>query len=136
MRGAGRVIFAAVLLTIAGMLNIIYGIGALDEANVFVGDSRLVFDDLNTYGWVLLILGLFQLTGGFSLASGHLYGRLIGITAGSFGALFALASVNAGNPWWSLGIFFLCIYVVYGIFVFGDDVDDRRAAQGPPADRV
>ena len=134
MRGAGRVVFAAVLLMMAGTLNIIYGIGALDSANVFVGDSRLVFDDLNTYGWVLILLGLFQLTGGFSLASGHVYGRAIGIAAGSIGAFVALATVNQGNPWWSLGVFFLCIYVVHGILTFGEDVD--RVEQGPPAGRV
>ena len=32
MRGAGRVVFAAFLLIIVGMINIIYGIGALDDA--------------------------------------------------------------------------------------------------------
>ena len=34
MRGLGRAMFAAVLLLIAGTLNIIYGIGALDSANI------------------------------------------------------------------------------------------------------
>ncbi len=24
-------------------------------------------------------------------------------------------------PWWSLAIFFLCVYIVHGIFIFGDD---------------
>jgi hypothetical protein len=40
MRGAGRAAFAATLLLIAGVLNIIYGIGALDDANVFANDKR------------------------------------------------------------------------------------------------
>jgi hypothetical protein len=40
MRGAGRVIFAATLLLIVGTLNIIYGIGALDDANIFDNDKR------------------------------------------------------------------------------------------------
>ena len=40
MRGVGRTAFAAVLLVIAGTLNIIYGIGALDDANIFVNDKR------------------------------------------------------------------------------------------------
>jgi hypothetical protein len=40
MRGTGRVVFAATLLLIAGTLNIIYGIGALDDANIFVNDKR------------------------------------------------------------------------------------------------
>ena len=38
MRGAGRVVFTATLLLIVGTLNIIYGIGALDDANVLVND--------------------------------------------------------------------------------------------------
>ena len=125
MRGAGRVIFAATLLLIAGTLNIIYGIGALDNANIFVNDQRFIFTDLNTMGWVLIVLGLIQLTGGFSLMVGHGYGRVIGIIGGSLGAIGALLSIGGAYPWWSLGIFFLCIYVVHGIMVFGDD---ERAA--------
>ena len=41
MRGAGRVVFAATLLLIVGTLNIIYGIGALDDANIFVNDNEV-----------------------------------------------------------------------------------------------
>ena len=67
MRGAGRVVFAGVVLLIVGTINIIYGIGALDDANVFVNDKRFVLTNLNTLGWVLIILGVIQLTGGFSL---------------------------------------------------------------------
>jgi hypothetical protein len=63
--------FAAVLLLIVGTLNIVYGIGALDDANIFVNDKRFILDDLNTLGWVLIILGVIQLTGGFSLAAGN-----------------------------------------------------------------
>ena len=67
MRGTGRAIFAATLLLIVGTLNIIYGIGALDDANIFVNDKRYIFTNLNTMGWVLIVLGVIQLTGGFSL---------------------------------------------------------------------
>ena len=75
MRGAGRVVFAGFLLLIAGTINIIYGIGALDDARIFVNDTRFVLDDLNRMGWVLIILGVVQLTGGFSLIAGNTYGR-------------------------------------------------------------
>ena len=121
MRGTGRVVFAATLLLIAGVLNIIYGIGALDDANIFVNDKRYIFSDLNTLGWVLIVLGVIQLSGGFSLMAGNTYGRVIGIIGGSLGAIGALLSVGGAYPWWSLGIFFLCVYVVYGILVFGED---------------
>ena len=121
MRGTGRVIFAACLLLIVGLVNIVYGIGALDDANVMVNDTRLVFSNLSTYGWVLILLGLFQVTGGFSLMMGNAYGRVIGIIAGSLGALAALVAIGGAFPWWNLGVFFLCVYVVHGIMIFGED---------------
>jgi hypothetical protein len=121
MRGAGRVVFAAALLLIAGTLNLIYGIGALDDAKVFVGDQRFVFTNLNTLGWVLIILAVIQLAGGFSLMAGNTYGRVIGIIGGSLGAIGALLSVGGSYPWWSLAIFALCVYVVHGIVVYGEE---------------
>jgi hypothetical protein len=113
---------------IVGTTNIIYGIGALDDANIFVGDTRFVLDNLNTLGWVLIVLGVIQLTGGVSLMGGQPYGRVIGIVAGSLGAIGALLSIGEDHPWWSLGVFVLCVYVVHGIIVYGED--ERVGATG------
>ena len=126
MRGTGRATFAASLLLIAGTLNIVYGSGALDSATIFVHETRFIHDDLNTMGWVLIILGVIQLTGGFSLLAGNAYGRIIGIIGASLGALGAIFSIGGANPWWSLAVFFLCIYVIHGIFIYGDDTADLR----------
>jgi hypothetical protein len=126
MRGAGRATFAAVLLLIAGTLNIIYGIGALDKANIFVNDTRFIFTNLSTMGWVLIVLGVIQLTGGFSLWVGNTYGRVIGIVGASLGAIGALFSIGGQNPWWSLAVFALCVWILQGILVLGED--DRRPA--------
>jgi hypothetical protein len=121
MRGAGRTAFAAILLLIVGTLNIIYGIGALDDANIFTDDKRYIFTNLNTMGWVLIVVGLIQLTAGVSLMGGNAWGKVVGIAAGSIGAITALLSIGGAYPWWSLGIFFLSIYVVHGIIVYGED---------------
>jgi hypothetical protein len=126
MRGAGRAAFAATLLLIVGTINILYGIGALDDANVFVNDQRFILTNLNTLGWVLIVLGLIQLTAGFSLLAGNTYGRVIGIIGGSLGAIGALLSVGGAYPWWSLAVFALCVYVVHGIMVLGEE---QRAAR-------
>jgi hypothetical protein len=122
--------FAAIMLLIVGTLNVIYGIGAIAEAHIFVNDSRYVLTDLNVLGWVLIVLGVIQLTGGFSLMYGNVYGRVIGIIAGSIGAIGALLSIGGAYPWWSLGIFFLCCWIVYGIAVFGDEEEVSL----PPSD--
>jgi len=121
MRGAGRATFAAVLLLIAGTLNIVYGIGALDSANIYANDTRYIFTNLNTMGWVLIVLGVLQFTGGFSLLAGNAYGRVIGLTAASLGAIGALFSIGEGNPWWSLCVFALCVYIISGLAQLGED---------------
>jgi uncharacterized membrane protein SirB2 len=121
MRGAGRATFAAILLLIAGTLNIIYGIGALDKANIFTNDTRYIFTNLSTMGWVLIVLGVIQLTGGFSLMAGNAYGRVIGLVGAGLGAIGALLSIGGANPWWSLAIFALCVYIIHGIVVLGED---------------
>jgi hypothetical protein len=121
MRGAGRATFAAVLLLIAGTLNIIYGIGALGDANIFHNGQRYVFSNLNSLGWALLVLGVLQLTGGFSLMAGKTYGRVLGVIAAGLGAIGALLSISGPNPWWSLGVFALCVYILHGILVLGQD---------------
>jgi hypothetical protein len=68
-----------------------------------------------------------QLTAGLSLFAGNSYGRILGIISGSLGALAALLSIGGNNPWWSLAVFALCVYVVHGLMIFGED---ERAARG------
>jgi hypothetical protein len=72
-------------------------------------------------GWVLIVLGVLQFTGGFSLLSGNAYGRVIGLVAASLGAIGALFSIGDGNPWWSLCVFALCVYIISGIAQLGED---------------
>ena len=98
MRGAGRVVFVAILLLIVGTLNIIYGIGALADANFYANDTRYILTNLHTMGWVLIILGVIQLTGGFSLMAGNAWGRIVGVIAGSLGAIGALLSMGGSPP--------------------------------------
>jgi hypothetical protein len=123
MLGAGRTMFAAILLLLVGTLNIVYGIGAISDANFYANDTRYIFTDLNTMGWVMVIVGVIQLTGGFSLMAGNVYGRVIGIIGGSIGAIDALLSMGGNHPFWSLAIFFLCVWIVYGIIEFGEVED-------------
>jgi hypothetical protein len=121
VRGVGRAMFAAILLMIAGTLNIIYGIAAVSDAHFYTSaGTHYVFSSLHTWGWITVILGVIQLTGGFSLVAGGAYGRVIGITAASIGAIGALLSVGGAYPFWSLGIFALCVIVLHGLVVYGE----------------
>jgi hypothetical protein len=117
--------FAAILLVIAGTLNVIYGIAAISDANFFVDQTRYVFSSLHTWGWITLLLGIVQLTGGFSLMTGGTYGRVVGIVGASVGAAGALLAVGGTFPFWSLGVFALCIVILHGLVVYGEPEQTR-----------
>ena len=120
MRGVGSALFVGILLLVAGVLNIIYGIAAVGDANFFVNDTQYVFSSLHTWGWITIILGVIQLTASFSLFAGNVYGRVIGIAGATLGAVGALLDVGGAHPWWSLGIFAICLICIHGLFVLGE----------------
>jgi hypothetical protein len=123
---SGWVTFAGVMLFVVGVLNVIYGIAAIGDSSFFVQDQKYILSNLNTWGWVTLILGLFQFFAAFSLWSGGIYGRVFAIVAASLSAIAALLSIPA-YPFWSLAIFAIDVLVIYGLAAYGGD---RRIAAG------
>ena len=117
---SGWVTFAGVMLFITGVLNIIYGIAAIGDSSFFIQDQKYILSNLNTWGWVTLLLGLLELGAAFSLWSGNIYGRIIAIVAASLGAVAALLSIPA-YPFWSLAIFALNIIVLYQVTMYSDE---------------
>ncbi len=118
IRGAGWLMFAGIMVLIVAVLNVIYGIAAIDGSKFFIEDEKFILSDLNTWGWIVLIIGVLQLFAAFSIWAGGEYGRWIGlITAGisAIGALLALP----GYPFWSLAVFALDILIIYGLAAYG-----------------
>ena len=120
MRGVGSALFVGILLMVAGILNIIYGIAAVGNSHFYAGDTTFVFSTLHTWGWITIILGTIQLTASFSLFAGNAYGRVIGIVAASIGAIGALLNVGGAHPWWSIAVFAICLICIHGLFVLGE----------------
>jgi hypothetical protein len=115
---SGWVTFAGVMLFIAGVLNAIYGVAAIGDSKFFVQDQKYIISNLNTWGWVTLLLGVLQLIAAFSLWAGGLYGRAVAILAASLSAMAALLSIPA-YPFWSLAIFAIDIIVIYQVAMYG-----------------
>jgi hypothetical protein len=122
---SGWVTFAGVMLLIAGALNVIYGIAAIGDSKFFINDSKYILSNLNTWGWITLIIGVIQLFAAFSLWSGNVYGRIIGIGAAGLSAIGALLSIPA-YPFWSLAIFAIDIVIIHQIATRG--TEGRRIA--------
>lgn len=117
-QGAGWIVFAGIMILIVGVLNIIWGIAAIDKASFFIEDERYIISDLSTWGWIILIVGVLQLFAAFSIWSGGGYGRWIGIITASLGAIGALLSIP-GFPLWSLCLFFVNVLIIYGLAAYG-----------------
>ncbi len=109
---SGWWVFAGALLLIAGILNVIYGIAAIGDSKFFTDNVEFIVSGLNTWGWVLLIIGVVELIAAFSLFSGGEFGRWVGIFVASLNAIAALLSIPA-YPFWSLAIFALAIIIIY-----------------------
>src|SRR4051794_40831065 len=117
-KGSGWLLFAGVMIVMVGILNVIYGIAAIDNAHFFVANQKYIVSDLSTWGWVMLILGALQILVAFSIWSGGSYGRWFGIAVASLNAIAALMAIPA-YPFWSLAVFSIDILVIYGLAAYG-----------------
>ena len=65
-KGSGWIGFAGVMLIIAGFFDIISGLWALDHKDT-AGDQILYEGNLETWGWIYLIVGIVILVAGFGV---------------------------------------------------------------------
>lgn len=133
LRGPARALLAAVLLMIGGILNIVYGIAAIDNSAFFMGNRHYLFGDLKTWGWVTLIIGVLQILASISLIRGGSFGRYFGIAIGALAAIGALLDIPA-YPFWSLAMFGLSLWIIFGLTRPGDEawVDPSPSATSMP----
>lgn len=117
-QGSGWILFAGIMLLIAGVLNIVYGIAAIDNAQFYAGHTEFVISSLKTWGWVTLFLGIIEVLAAFSIWRGGAFGAVFGIFAASISAIGALLSIPA-YPFLSLAIFAIDILVIYGLAAYG-----------------
>jgi hypothetical protein len=116
--GAGWLAFAGIMVVIAGVLNVIWGIAAIDSASFFLEDERFVLSDLSTWGWIILVIGILQAFAAFSIWAGRGFGRWIGIITAAISAIGAILSLP-GYPFWSLAVFGLDLLIIYGLSAYG-----------------
>jgi hypothetical protein len=123
--GQGLVTFAGVMLMIAGVLNTLYGIAAIDKANVFVHNARYVFLDLQSWGWFVLALGVLQIFAALAIWRGVSWGRWFGVGCASANAILQVMWLPS-YPILALTILPLDIVAIYGLLAYGGR---RRAAR-------
>jgi hypothetical protein len=120
--GGGWLTFAGILLLIVGLMNFIGGIGAIDDSKFFVANTEFVIGDLNTWGWVIVVLGAMQVLTAFGLFARSSFARAAGVGFASMNALAQLLLLPA-FPLWSLALFTMDILIIYGLVTYGGRED-------------
>jgi hypothetical protein len=117
-------VFAGLLLLTLGTLNFIEGIAAISNSHFFVHNTHYIVGSLNTWGWVVLFMGVAQWAIALGVYAKNPFARWTGVVVLAGNAIVQLLMMPA-YPTWSLAIFALDILALYGLIAYG-----KRIAEG------
>lgn len=121
--GYGWVVFAGVLIMMAGTVNLIYGIAAIAESSFYIANTHFVFSNLKFWGWVLTFVGVFQMCVAAGIWVQATWARWTGVVIASLSAIAQLLYIPS-YPWLSLAVFTLDVLVVYGLVAHGGRLEE------------
>ena len=105
----GIIAFAATIMTLVGVFQIVAGLTAIFDDEFFVVTANYTFDlDVSAWGWIHLILGVVMLATGLGLFARSTWA---GVTA------IFLASLSA-----IVNFFFIPYYPIWSLLVIGLDI--------------
>jgi hypothetical protein len=127
-QGAGPawLTFAAIMLGLGGVLGLLDGIVAVSKSSFYATNAQYVFSDLNTWGWILIVVGAAAVVAAFYVMSGSELARWTGIAVAGLQAIAQLLMIQA-YPFWSLCVFAVDVLVIYGLAAHGGSRASQEA---------
>jgi len=116
--GARQLLFAATVLGVIGVANVIQGISELSGSKVYPEDARFVFAGGDFWATVVVLAGLLSIAASFWIFTSSQKARIVGIviaTVNAFTHLFVLAA----HPWWALIALAMDILAIRALVVHG-----------------
>ena len=123
-RAFGWLMFAATMLGLVSVLNIIDGIAAISHSHFFIADAHYVVGDLHAWGWTVLIIGIMQALAAVGIVLRNQIARWAGVILAMANAVAQLMFIPA-YPFWSLTVFALDVLVIYGLVAHGGRASAR-----------
>jgi hypothetical protein len=107
--------FAGLLAILIGVFNVFEGIVAFAKEEFFVTPAgRLLIFDYNTWGWLLLILGIVQIVTGLGILSGQMWARVVGVALAFLSCIMHFLFI-AAYPVWSIIAIAIGVLVIYAL---------------------
>ena len=111
----GGIAFAATVLTIIGVFQIIAGLVAVFNDDFYVVTQNYTFDlDTSAWGWIHLLLGVLLVATGWGLFSGATWAGVTAIVLASLSAIANFFFIPY-YPFWSIILIALDIWVIWAI---------------------
>ncbi len=121
--GEGWVIFAGIIIMIAGTLNFIYGIAAIANSHFYVANTNYVVGDLKAWGWAVMLLGVLQFCVALGIWVRAGWARWAGVLVAGLNAIAQLLFI-AAYPLLTVAIIALDVLVIYGLVAYGKRVPE------------
>jgi hypothetical protein len=123
-RWIGWIIFAALMLVLLGIFQLVAGfVAVVDESYFQQTDAAPLFlaVDQQTWGVLQLICGCVAILTGAGLLVGNVVARVIGIGVALVAAVTSLLAIGA-YPLWSVIMITLDVLILYAIAVHGPEM--------------
>jgi hypothetical protein len=115
----GFILFAAIMMMMAGVFQALNGLIAIFENEFYVATPDYIFQlDATSWGWVHLLLGVVVGLAGWGLLSGQTWARVVGITLAVLSAIANFLFIPY-YPVWSLVIITIDVVVIWAIAAHG-----------------
>ena len=120
----GWIVFAGVMMVIAGILNLIYGfIAVLNDHWVVWQNGNALLLDLSQWGWVHIILGVIVLACGLGVFSGNVLARTAGVLLAGASLIVNFFYIPA-FPLWALIVITIDALVIWALTAHGAEMRD------------
>jgi hypothetical protein len=123
----GFILFAAIMMIMAGVFQAIVGLVAIFENEFYVATRNYLFQfDATTWGWIHLVVGLIVAFAGWGVLSGRTWARVVGITVAVLSAIANFVFIPY-YPFWALTVITLDIFVIWALAAHGGELRDATA---------
>jgi hypothetical protein len=122
----GWIMFAGIMLVIAGALHAIWGLVAvLNDTWVVWGNQENLVLDFTAWGWLHMAAGAVLILTGIGLFSGYTLARAVAVVVAGLSLMANFATIPA-YPVWAVTIMVIDVLVIYAVVAHGREVIDLR----------
>jgi hypothetical protein len=111
----GGLTFAAVMMALIGVFQVIAGLVAIIDDDFYVVTQNYTFDvDTTAWGWIHLLLGIVVLVAAYYLTAGQAWAGAVAVVLAALSAIANFFFIPY-YPFWSLLLIALAVWVIWSL---------------------